>query len=264
MVRYLDWQRHRFVGHFPFEQTISHSRIVAYDKRNGVSALIHSQGLYDYNNMRLLQELLCDGGNMFDVGANIGSYTLVASESPNASVYAFEPHPETCAQLRANVALNARPNVKVFQLALADRDQPLHLTNENGGPENRVIEAGADTVTVRGIRADTFCREFGAPTPGIVKIDVEGFEAAVIEGFGDLLTVVDALFVEDTGLASRHGVADRAVSEALSRHQLDGPYHLDFDSRRLRKRAPGIEDTVWLSPPMLARLRAVGFLIQDV
>ena len=61
IIRHLHWQYLKAFDRFPVELDISHSRIVAAHKRCGVSALIYSQGLYNYNNMRLLQMLLKTG-----------------------------------------------------------------------------------------------------------------------------------------------------------------------------------------------------------
>jgi hypothetical protein len=95
IVRHLHWQYLKAFDRFPIELEVSRSRIIAAHKRCGVSALIYSQRLYNYNNMKLLQALLEDGGSFVDIGANIGSFTLIASEQEKARVYAFEPHPET-------------------------------------------------------------------------------------------------------------------------------------------------------------------------
>ena len=63
VVKHLHWQYLKAFDRFPFEQEISRSRIVAAHKSCGVSALIYSQRLYNYNNMRLLQMLLKGGGD---------------------------------------------------------------------------------------------------------------------------------------------------------------------------------------------------------
>ena len=140
---YLDWQRRRLLRQFPVERTISRSRICAADRDSGVAALVYTQGMYDYNNMLFLQELLrWKPGVFFDIGANIGPYTLIASEVTDAEVWAFEPHPRTFGELAANVARNGRRNVETFQIALSDRDSILALTDGRSSATNHLVPAG--------------------------------------------------------------------------------------------------------------------------
>src|SRR5215472_13101794 len=106
--RYASWQARRALRLFPTELPLSRSTLIAPSGRCGVSSLVNSCGLYDYNNMRLVQELLQEGGDFIDIGANIGSYTLVASEQPSARVLSIEPHPLTFAHLERNIARNRR------------------------------------------------------------------------------------------------------------------------------------------------------------
>jgi len=114
MCRHLLWQARKLLGLFPFVQRISESNIISRSHHCGVSALINNQGLYDFNNMSLLKLLLQAGGDFFDVGANIGSYTLIAAESAKARVFAFEPGPATYEELRSNLKLNGCENVRTF------------------------------------------------------------------------------------------------------------------------------------------------------
>lgn len=58
LAKHFEWQVRKLLDSFPFEQRISRSRIIAAHRRCGVSALINSQGMYDYNNMHLIQSLL--------------------------------------------------------------------------------------------------------------------------------------------------------------------------------------------------------------
>lgn len=85
LLRYIDWQRRRLLGLFPVHETISRSQIRIPDSRSSVGALVHKQGLYDYNNMRFLQEVLrWKEGVFFDIGPTIGVYAVIASEVAEA------------------------------------------------------------------------------------------------------------------------------------------------------------------------------------
>jgi FkbM family methyltransferase len=238
--RYCRWQYKRYRRAFPFVQVISRSLMVAQDADCGVSALIASQGLYDYDNMRLFSHLASSGDLFLDVGANIGSYSLVVSESPRAQVVAFEPHPITFSRLVENIRLNGRDNVTAHCQGLGARNSIVRFMNEPGAATNRARPDG--TIAVEIVRADSVCRQAGL-VPRYVKIDVEGDEYAVLKGFGDLLGEVMLVAVEANGLGD-----DKAVTRLLSGAGFAGPYWCDFDARRLTSRRCERADPLFIRP----------------
>jgi len=263
LLKHAHWQVRKAFNLFPFEQRLAGSRIVASHRNCAVSALINSQGLYDYNNMRLLQWLFRGGGTFFDIGANIGSYTLVASEQGNAQVVAFEPHPTTVKLLSENVRLNGRQNVTVCPMALGQRDGSLWLTDHAGSSINHsVAQHEGRTVEVPCRRVDTFCGERGM-TPNYVKLDVEGFEFDVLIGFGSRLRLVELLLIECIGLSEQRSVGARAIHELLTEYGLCGPYRCLFGKKALLAHA-GVsrEDAIYLRETVRARLQASGWLVE--
>ena len=262
IARHLHWQYRKAVNAFPFEQRISSSRILAHHRRCGVSALIYSQGLYNYNNMRLLRRLLEGGGVFFDIGANIGSYTLVASESDRALVFAFEPHPVTFHYLSQNVELNRRGNVILLNIALGDHDGQARLTDEAGSATNHIAtEAATAAIPVICRRIDSYCDEHGV-TPAIVKIDVEGFEYGVLEGFGRYRRSLGVVFVEMNGLADARSRGQADIHQLLTEDGLRGPYSCNFDMQRFQKAGWSAEDSIYLSESLCETLRGMGFQIE--
>ena len=193
IARHLMWQVRKLLKGFPTVLRISHSRLYV-DRPGGVAALVNSLGAYDRNNMNLIRLLLNQAGAVFlDVGANIGSYTLVASEGPG-QVVSVEPHPRTFAALR----LNRRLNVVALNLAASDRRGHLLLTDEPQSATNHVVEdpeSCGHTVEVKAATLDEIVREL-AVRPSIVKIDVEGHEARVLDGFVNEISSVDVVLVE--------------------------------------------------------------------
>src|SRR5579862_3264367 len=100
ILRHSRWQLRRVLGRFPCELPIAGSHLYV-DRPGGVAALVNAMGEYDYNNMELLRLVLSQGQNtFFDIGANIGSYTLIASEAPDTQVISIEPHPASFVLLR--------------------------------------------------------------------------------------------------------------------------------------------------------------------
>jgi FkbM family methyltransferase len=259
IARHMRWQYLKALDRFPLEQPFSRSRIIAAHRRCGVSALINSQGLYDYDNMNLLHLMLADGGTYFDVGANIGSYTLLASEHPLVRAVAFEPHPKTCALLRANVDLNRRANVLVVNAALGSRDALMALTDAAGSAVNhRVADGSPNSIPVQCLRADTFCAAHGLQ-PRFVKLDVEGFEHDVLVGFGDYLRAVDLLLIEMNGLSDARAVSHAETHALLIANDLRGPFRFEFDTRSFYPNdGPAAQDSVYLSARLFDHLDRWG------
>lgn len=263
LAKHLGWQMRKVLDLFPFEQRISSSRIVATHRACSVSALIYSQGLYDYNNMQFVRWVLRTGGVFFDIGANIGSYTLVASEQKQAEVFAFEPHPQTFQRLCDNLSLNRRHNVHAVQAALGELDGTVALTDRPGSPLNHLVErTGTDSIPVASRRADSYCLEMGVQ-PRFVKLDVEGYEYEVLRGFGRYLEQVDALLIEMNGLAEQRGTNLEDVHAFLSTAGLIGPWRCNFD-RRLFHRVIGSwrEDNLYLSSAFGRQLLAEGWKLE--
>jgi FkbM family methyltransferase len=256
VYRHLHWQLRKQFRGFPCELKIGSSTLYV-ERPNGVAALVNAMGEYDFNNMSLLRQLLSQGKSTFlDIGANIGTYTLIASEAVNAMVVSFEPHPATFARLQENVRRNARENVLCLNLALSREEGELRLTDISESPINRVVslgENGVETLHVPCRRVDAVCRELEV-APDFVKIDVEGFEDAVLNGFGEYATTAKLIFVE--------GGERQQVQTWMENSGYIGPWYSVFKKRlfsaEMQQRP---EDPVFIHRRFLSELRSLGFEI---
>jgi FkbM family methyltransferase len=145
---------------------------------------------------------------VWDVGANLGLYTAKLLDRVGASgrVVAFEPAPECFAQLQQRFTGEAR--VRLENLALgnsegavmflvdADPLSDIHRVLDSRSP-GRDSLAGDRLIEVKVMSAKHYCA-LGGLAPQVVKVDVEGYEEEVLNGFGDLLKSEDlrALFLE--------------------------------------------------------------------
>lgn len=150
--------------------------------------------------------LVRPGMRFFDIGANIGFYSLLAA-SRGAIVHAFEPSPEILAWLRDNVALNERSSsITVVPEAMSDREgsitfYPHREGNFGVGKVFRSEDQGrkaasAEPVEVPTRTFDACVEKFGAPD--LVKMDIEGAEALVLKEIPNALKTENApdLFIE--------------------------------------------------------------------
>ena len=130
------------------------------------------------------------GDVLYDVGANVGAYSLVASAASGGKgvVYAFEPGPSTYASLVENIALNHLGGV-VTPMPVAVGDVTgivsFGLHSHESGDASHAGLGGIETsgsLRVLSLRLDDVARVLAAPPPTHLKIDVDGGESRVLEG----------------------------------------------------------------------------------
>jgi FkbM family methyltransferase len=138
-------------------------------------------GLYELDKQRLFNTLIKPGDVVFDVGANVGYYTLLSSVlvGPEGKVFAFEPLPRNLALLRRHVEMNNLTNVTVFAGAVSDRNGTAHF--DAGAIPEMAHLSDRGEIEVRTFTLDSLLAE-GVPTPAVMKIDVEGAEIDVLNG----------------------------------------------------------------------------------
>jgi FkbM family methyltransferase len=138
---------------------------------------------------------LAPGDAFIDVGANIGWYSVLAARQvgPAGRVYAFEPSPREFRLLLDNLALNGATNVLAYSLALGGRcgEAVLSLEPAHTGM-NRLVEGGADGKTRAAVpvcRGEAVLAHLRTERRAIalLKVDCEGAEYGVLEGFASLL-----------------------------------------------------------------------------
>jgi FkbM family methyltransferase len=131
------------------------------------------------------------GQTAFDVGANIGYFTLLLARrvGPSGRVFAFEPDPQNCELLRRNLALNGYANVTVVPKAVADHSGTLKLWRAAAAGDHRIYDShdGREAIEVPTVRLDDVVREFAGPVH-FIKMDIQGAEALALRGMVDLLS----------------------------------------------------------------------------
>ncbi len=235
-VKHFLWQIRKLFNLFPFEITVSNSKIIAEDKNCGVCALANCMGMYDYNIMNLIKLLSERETYFFDVGANIGLYSLLAAENSNVNVISFEPHPKTFRQLERNINLNKRQNIKTFNVALGKEEGEIQFTDFPESSINRIAnESDKNTITIKVRRGSKICDELNL-IPSFIKVDVEGFEFDVLQGFGEKLAGIKLIILEFGELNLRN---HNKISMFMKQNNFAGPFNFsDRDmsfTHKLRK-----------------------------
>jgi FkbM family methyltransferase len=137
-------------------------------------------GTFEEDHAPALQQLVRKGMVAYDIGANSGFYTLALSRLVGSSgkVFSFEPDARSTYYLRRHLRLNKIENVTVVQIAISNSTG---LVAFDGW---KVIQSGAYVVPT--ISLDEFIAA-GHPEPGFIKMDIEGAEAAALQGAQQLL-----------------------------------------------------------------------------
>lgn len=133
------------------------------------------------------------GMTFYDVGANIGFFSLLAARltGPTGCVFAFEADPEIASRLRQNARRNEFGWLSVTEAAVWSEPRSIFFqrsdpqTSPDRGLGHVVEMAGVDTIGVQAISLDEFARS--APPPDFIKCDVEGAEMEVFRGARRLL-----------------------------------------------------------------------------
>jgi len=240
LMRHLFWQTKRFGARAPISVRLSRS-ILMDDAAGGVISEVNMLGLYNFNNMKLVQMLLCDGGDFIDVGANIGAYTLIASENAEARVVSIEPNPTAFRMLERNVNRNARANVIAINIAASKRPGVVRMTDKGSDPTNRIVsgESEGPMIEVTADTIDAICALHGI-VPRLIKIDVEGHEREVLEGAARHIGGALACIVEDGDR--------REVTEIMSNYFMRGPFYYNHRLAYLSRQAQRLrEDSVYIN-----------------
>jgi FkbM family methyltransferase len=146
-------------------------------------------GLHEFADMMFLLHFLRETDLFLDIGANVGTYTVLASGVCRAVTYAFEPDPDSMRALRRNIAINSLGEfVAVHALALGDRHDEVPFT-VGLDTQNKVISPGHENI--RMVRQHMVDAMVGESTPIMIKIDVEGYEENVLRGARQFLEEIN-------------------------------------------------------------------------
>ena len=155
-------------------------------------------GTYEHENQRLFASLVPANGTVYDIGANVGFYTLLAA-SRAKRVIAVEPLAENVAYLKRHLDLNGVCNVEVWPAAVADKegDEPFAAARDRSQGK-----LGGEGPMVRTVTLDRLCEICGPPA--LIKVDVEGAEYRVLLGAQKCLAAHRPIIFMSTHSISLH------------------------------------------------------------
>ena len=239
LARFVKWQVQSRLMREVEVDWIEGAKLLVANGMKGATGNIYC-GIHEFVDMAFLLHILRPKDLFVDVGANIGSYTILASVVVGASTIAVEPDAKAMRALRRNVELNGVCGlVTTVEAAVGTTagtanftiglDCTNHIASGRNEQSREVIMRTLDSVV-------------GDSAPVLMKFDVEGFEDEVIAGAKHTLQRKSLLAIETEGSSE---VVTNALLEAgfgrmyydpFSRRLLTSPRHQQSNALFVRDR----------------------------
>ena len=217
IFRFVKWQlKSRIFSRDFIHRWVAESKFYVRNGETGLTQNIYV-GLHEFADMCFLLHLLRKEDQFIDVGANSGSYSILAGSVIGARVLALEPIPSTYTRLVANFNLNCIESPsETMNLGLGSLPGSLYMTSSLD-TTNKIV---FDHDSVRTIKVDIKTLDLVAADliPTLIKIDVEGWESEVIRGGFETLQKPSlvALILELNESGERYGYFDNNILEILN------------------------------------------------
>jgi len=165
---------------------------------------------------------------LWDIGANIGVFSLFAALEGNNQVISLEPSAESFATLNANIRLNKLDKqISAFCFAGASSTQmmKLFMKDASSGASHNSIKNAENQFgdfdvngeqAIIAISLDDLTKLFKLPMPNHIKLDVDGKEPEILEGATETLKGIDTIHIEVEGknLTDNISIIESCLSEA--------------------------------------------------
>jgi FkbM family methyltransferase len=245
LARYVKWQvGSRILPGHAVVDFVDDMKLVVSPGMSGATGNLYC-GLHEYEDMAFALHLLRPGDLFIDVGANVGSYSVLAAAA-GAEVLAFEPG-ERYVDLVRNMAINHIP-ADCRRDAVGSAPGILSFT-VGLDAVNRAAMEGESSVEVPVVRLDDVVKRPAT----LIKVDVEGFEGAVVAGGMKAFGAATAVIMELNGQTLRYGHDERQIRDLMAGL---GYTQTGYDpSTRQLKPAADRDNSIFVRQDFTARLR---------
>jgi len=171
--------------------------------------------------------------HVFDIGANIGYFTLLQARilGEQGRVYAIEAEPNNAARLKHNIELNDYSNIEVLQIALGGERTQLELAKRSSSNIHMMKDVLGDrqavgTVNVEVHPLDALIAEKEIPEDEliVVRMDIEGYEGHAFEGMSELLASDRPVYIFTEIHPNREGVDPDQIADIFTRNRFNPEY----------------------------------------
>lgn len=206
----IHWQDGAWIHRYR-DATIPHPRVAGVSRPITFTAAAREIFLYEYEP--------CEGDVVFDVGAGVGDTTLLFSRlvGPRGRVVALEAHPGTFAWLAWLCQLNELANVVPLQIAAADGEGELAISDDEHYASNSVVDPRGEGIKVPARRLDDVALELGISSVGFLKMNIEGAEEVALKGMQRLIEHTSHVCISCHDFLAERGASERMRTKAAVR-----------------------------------------------
>ena len=213
LLRLIWWQ---CISRLKAEVLVSYgvsSQLLARKGMSGATGNVYC-GLHEFEEMAFFLQLARPGDLFIDVGANIGSYSVLVPNETGCDSISFEPIPQTFSYLKRNMGVNGLSSSRhqLYNAGVGDSRGMLRFSSDRD-TTNRVMREDEDG----GIEVEVVPLDEVVPSGWTcwMKVDVEGFEMGVIQGATRVLQEVGGLVIELNGAGEKFGNPDDKIRDKL-------------------------------------------------
>jgi FkbM family methyltransferase len=231
LIRFLLWQiGSRMVPGAVAVNFVNRCRLLVKPGMTGATGNVYA-GLHEFEDMAFVLHLLKKEDVFVDVGANIGSYTMLAGGAVGARCVSIEPIPSTFAHLMDNINLNGLGDrVSALNIGLGEGNGTLCFTSGFDTINHVVAETDVNTATIT-VPVKILDDVMLNIEPLLIKIDVEGFETNVIKGASKVLSnpTLLAVLMELNGSGQRYGFDESELHHVMLGYGFKTYRYLPFE-----------------------------------
>jgi FkbM family methyltransferase len=219
VLRFVKWQIGTRLNPYPIIYPFTEkSRLIVQKGMAGATGNLYC-GLHEFNDMFFLLHFLRKEDTFMDIGANIGSYSILASSQVGTESISIEPVPTTFNHLLQNIAINqAQLRITALNMALGSTKGFIEFTSQLDTVNHVAVEKDPSNIKVPVDTVDNIMQQ--RKKPSLIKIDVEGFETEVIRGAIATLSdpTLKAIIIELNGSGAKYGYDENKIKETLTQH----------------------------------------------
>jgi FkbM family methyltransferase len=232
LLRILWWQTMSRIRKDSIIQFGQSSKLLVSRGMTGATGNVYA-GLHEFREMAFFLHA-CRSTDLFlDVGANIGSYSILMGREVGCKLMSFEPVPSTFKRLEVNLQLNGLSAKSAVNMGVGGQLGELRFSSDLD-TVNHVLPAQSTKGVV--VPVTTLDEVVKSAPQILIKIDVEGYEMEVIRGARQTLKDCLGIMVELNGAGEAYGHSDESIRcelNGLGFVEVDyNPFNRELESRR--------------------------------
>lgn len=257
IIRFFKWQvvSRLWNGSYVYSW-IGDSKLIISKGMTGATGNIYV-GLMEYEDMSFLLHYLQKDDLFFDVGANVGVYTVLASKVRGSKTVCIEPLPSTYEKLKNNIQINRLDDVLSLNIGLSYEKSKLYFTSDKDTMNSVALDTDVNKQEVNVDTLDNISDNYGIPKA--IKIDVEGYETNVLKGGNKVLQSdkLQVIILELNGSGKKFGFNDDDIHNDLKKSGFQACTYNPFDRKIVKLDKYGNHNTIYIRKNSLEQIETI-------